>query len=245
MTVFRHQTMGTVVSLDIRDPGADELAQEAFGLFDRADATFSTFRPDSELMRLARGELAPEEASAEVREVLALGDSFERASGGAFTIHRGAGLDANGIVKGWTAHAAARLLADNGVHDFCLNAGGDLICHGRPETGRRWQAGIRDPRDAKALLGVVVLDEAAMATSGSYERGAHIIDGRTAAAPQHWTSVTVIDADLTIADILATTVFAMGADGPAWAREEFGSAIITLDTHGVLDVLGSVRWAQA
>jgi thiamine biosynthesis lipoprotein len=239
-----HHTMGTVVSLDLRGGAHDDLVAGAFAIFDEADARFSPFRADSELSRLARGELTVDQVSDEVRAVLELGDAFERASGGAFTVRPGGVLDANGVVKGWAAQRAARLLIDGGATDFCLNAGGDIVAHGSPEPGRDWQAGIRDPRDAARLLGVIVLGEGAMATSGGYERGAHIVDGRTGGPADCWSSVTVLDADLTVADVLATAVFAMGAEGPAWAHEEFGSSVITVDAAARVATTGPVTWAR-
>jgi thiamine biosynthesis lipoprotein len=240
-----HRTMGTVVSLDVRGDVPPGLIARAVAVFDEADARFSTFRPDSELMRLARGELPAGRLSAELREVLRLGDAFEAASGGVFALRRGGVLDANGVVKGWAAQRAAELLGAGGAADFCLNAGGDVVARGAPGPARSWQAGIRDPRSAERLLGVVVLDDAAMATSGSYERGEHITDARTGAPARHWSSVTVLDRDLTVADVLATTVFAMGDDGPGWAHDEFGSSVIALDAAGRLTVAGQVTWAGA
>ena len=58
--------------------------------------------------------------------------------------------------------------------------------------------------------------DAAVATSGLYERGAHIVDPRTGATPRGVLSVTVVGPRLATADAYATAAFAMGADGPAW-----------------------------
>jgi thiamine biosynthesis lipoprotein len=240
-----HRTMGTVVSLEVRGDVPPGLIAQAFAVFDEADARFSTFRPDSELMRLARGELPRERLSDELKEVLRLGDAFESAGGGVFSLRRDGTLDANGVVKGWAAQRAAELLSEGGAADFCLNAGGDVVTRGVPGPARRWHAGIRDPRSAERLLGVVVLGDGAMATSGSYERGEHITDARTGAPARYWSSVTVLDRDLTVADALATTVFAMGDDGPSWAHDEFGSSVIALDAAGRLTVAGQVTWAGA
>ena len=239
-----HQTMGTIVSLDLRSAVPEELIARAFAIFDEADARFSPFRDDSELSRIGRGELPIDGASAELREVLGLADAFERASGGAFSVRRDAVLDANGVVKGWAAQRAADALSAGGAADFCLNAGGDVITRGVPTGGQRWQVGIRDPRRADGMLGVVVLGEGALATSGTYERGAHIVDARSGEASDHWSSITVIDHDLTVADVLATAVFAMGADGPAWAHREFGSSVIAVDRAGRMAVTGPVEWAR-
>jgi FAD:protein FMN transferase len=56
----------------------------------------------------------------------------------------------------------------------------------------------------------------AVATSGAYERGAHVVDPRTGRAPRGVLSVTVAGPDLGTADAYATAAFAMGLDGPAW-----------------------------
>ncbi|AYG05242.1 FAD:protein FMN transferase [Gryllotalpicola protaetiae] len=236
--------MGTVVSLDLRTAAPDEIVTRAFAIFDEADARFSPFRDDSELSRIGRGELPLQGASADMDEVLALASAFERASGGAFSVWRSNVLDANGVVKGWAAQRAAAVLDAGGAADFCLNAGGDMIAHGVPADGQQWQVGIRDPRRADRLLGTVVLGEGALATSGTYERGAHIVDARTGEASHHWSSITVLDPDLTVADVLATAAFAMGADGPAWAHEEFGSSVIAVDDTGRMVVSGPVKWAR-
>jgi FAD:protein FMN transferase len=240
-----HRTMGTVVSLELRCEVPNDLVARAFHVFDEAEARFSPFRSESELSRLGRGELEQAAASAELREVLTIGDAFSRASGGAFSVWRDGRLDANGVVKGWAAQRAAQLLRGGGATDFCLNAGGDVITRGRPGPGRNWQAGIRHPGDARRLLGVVVVGEGAMATSGGYERGPHIVDGRTGEAPTRWSSVTVLDPDLVVADVVATTVFALGTEGPQWARAEFGSTVIALGVGGDLVVAGPVDWAMA
>lgn len=239
-----HATMGTVVSLELRGAVPESLIAQAFEVFDEADARFSPFREDSELSRLARGELALAAASADVHEVLEIADAFERASGGAFSVWHDGILDANGVVKGWAAQRAAELLAEGGATDFCLNAGGDVIARGAPAPGSSWQAGIRHPSNADRLLGVVVLGAGAIATSGAYERGAHLVDARTGTSPDDWASISVLDPDLTVADVLATAVIAMGADGPDWAHEEFGSSVIAVDRSGRVAVTGPVRWAQ-
>ncbi|MFC4241987.1 FAD:protein FMN transferase [Gryllotalpicola reticulitermitis] len=240
-----HHCMGTVVSLDLRVPAPDALVARAFAVFDDAEARFSPFRADSELSRVGRSELALAEASTELREVLAIGEAFERASGGAFSLRHDGRLDANGVVKGWATQRAADLLSDGGATDFCLNAGGDLVTRGAPAPRQRWQAGIRDPRDPAHLLGVMVLGEAAMATSGAYERGPHIFDGRSGESARYWASITVVDPDLTVADVLATAVFAMGPAGPGWAHREFGCSVVAARPDGGIVVAGPVEWAES
>ncbi|WP_181798376.1 FAD:protein FMN transferase, partial [Streptomyces sp. WELS2] len=106
--------MGTVFSFDVHggEPRAVRAALgEAVGGLHRADEVFSTYRADSEVSRLARGELTMAECAPEVARVLELAAEAERVSEGWFgTRYRGM-LDPTGIVKGWAAERAARLLA--------------------------------------------------------------------------------------------------------------------------------------
>src|SRR5207237_1247990 len=91
-----------------------------------------------------------------------------------------------------------------------------------------WRIGIQHPLDPAALAGVVALGNGAVATSGTYERGEHIVDPRTGRAPEGVLSVTVTGPDLGTADAYATAAFAMGADGPAWTATLDGYEAMTI-----------------
>lgn len=235
--------MGIPVSLDARPIVSAELVDDAFEVLERADAVFSPFRSDSELSRLERGELS--RGSADLLEVLRLAARFEQESGGAFSVHATGRLDANGIVKGWAVQRAAGVLESGGQRDFCLNAGGDIAVRGEPEPGRAWHAAIRSPWSAQAIAGVVQLRDEAIATSGAYERGAHLHDGRTGELANAFASVSVIHPSLTVADVCATTIMALGPEGPAWAHDTYGCGVVTISHAGVLDAVGPVEWARA
>jgi len=219
------EVMGTVFSFDVRggDPSAVRAALGAAvdGLH-RADAVFSTYRADSEVSRLARGELTVAECAPEVAEVLDLAAEAERVSEGWFgTRHRGV-PDPTGIVKGWAAERAARLLARvPGVRGVGVNGGGDVQLLGEPEAGRPWRVGVADPLRAGGLAAVVSsagVTELSVATSGTAERGAHIVDPRTGLpADTDLVSATVVAPRLTWADCWATAAFARGSRaGLAW-----------------------------
>ena len=108
------------------------------------------------------------------------------------------------------------MLSDAGVANLCINAGGDIVARGRPAPHRRWRFGIAHPHVGDALCAVVELGDAAMATSGTAERGAHVTDPHTGRAALDLASVTVIGADLGTVDAYATAALAMGFDAPAW-----------------------------
>jgi FAD:protein FMN transferase len=82
--------------------------------------------------------------------------------------------------------------------------------------GGPWRVGIRHPRERDRLCAVLELDEGAVATSATYERGEHIADPHTGRPPRGVLSVTVTGPDLARADAYATAAFAMGEAGPAW-----------------------------
>ena len=102
--------MGIPMSIDIRDAGdISAAAGRAFAVLRDADRRFSVYRPDSEVSRAnaAGGQL--ERPSDDFREVVAIGEGVQRASGGAFRIRRPDGTwDLDGVVKGWAAARAAR-----------------------------------------------------------------------------------------------------------------------------------------
>ncbi|MFJ3671781.1 FAD:protein FMN transferase [Streptomyces sp. NPDC090106] len=216
--------MGTVFSFDVRggDPDTVQaaLAEAVTGLH-RVDAVFSTYREDSQLSRLARGELTVEECSPEVAEVLELGAEAERVSDGWFSMRYEGRLDPTGIVKGWAVERAARRLLAAGATGVNLNGGGDVQLLGTPGQQRPWRVGVADPLRPGGLAAVVSAagaDELAVATSGTAERGAHIVDPRTGrSAVTDLVAVTVVAPTVTWADCWATAAFAMGSrEGLNW-----------------------------
>ncbi|MET9499076.1 FAD:protein FMN transferase [Streptomyces sp. NPDC006552] len=221
--------MGFPVSLRIDDEGvADEAVEAVFSWLRETDARFSPFRPGSEVSRFGRGELARHELSADLVEVLDLAEHYRRATGGAFDVRLpGRGLDPCAVVKGWSAQRAAESLRAAGVRRFCLNAGGDVVVAGGP-----WRAGVRHPDRADRLCAALELTDGAVATSARYERGDHIIDGRTGRPATGLLSMTVVAATLTEADTVATAAFALGGDGVEWAASLPGCEVFAVATGG-------------
>src|SRR6476469_1937085 len=130
--------MGMPIELDLRDDGID--VEPAFAWLEHVDATFSTYKPDSEISRLDRGELRLQDCSPEVDEVLTRCLELERETGGYFHVRAGGRLDPSGLVKGWAVAGAAERLAAAGARSFFINAGGDIATRGGP-----WRIGIRHP----------------------------------------------------------------------------------------------------
>jgi thiamine biosynthesis lipoprotein len=226
--------MGTVFTIDIRDPGA---WGNAVGAVDavvvwlhRVDAVFSTYRRDSDISRLGRGELSLADCDADVADVLELCAQMQHESGGYFTTRWQGQLDPTGLVKGWAIERASRLLQAHGSHNHAVNGGGDMQLAGEAAPGRPWRVGISDPLDYTRVLTVVAGRDMAVATSGTAERGAHIINPFTGTPPDGLASVTVVGPALTRVDSYATAAFAMGQAALAW--------VDTLPGHEALLVRG-------
>lgn len=216
--------MGTVFSFDVRggEPLAVQAAlREAVAELHRVNEVFSTYRDDSQVSRLARGELTLADCDPEVAEVLELGAEAERSSDGWFSLRYEGRLDPTGIVKGWAVERAARRVAESGATGVSVNGGGDVQLLGVPGPERPWRVGVSDPLRPGGLAAVVSAAgaaELAVATSGTAERGAHIVDPRTGrSAVTDLLAVTVVAPTVTWADCWATAAFAMGSrEGLAW-----------------------------
>jgi thiamine biosynthesis lipoprotein len=218
--------MGMPVSLAMRGRHAADAAgaaawDAAVAVLRDVDAVFSTYRPDSVISRLGRGELDPADCPPEVAEVLGLGALAEQESGGAFAVRRAGPdgavvLDPSGVVKGWAVERAAAPLRALAETDVCLSAGGDLLCRTLDPDGVPWRIGIEDPWDTRRVLAVVPVTTGAVATSGTAHRGQHLVDARTGRPPSGIASVTVIGESLAWADIDATAAWVQGQGAAAW-----------------------------
>lgn len=233
--------MGLPFSLAVRS-GAEQAAQvdrawaECVASLRWSDRVFSTYRSDSFISRLARGEADLADGPAEVAEVFALGEEASAATEGAFTLYPGGRLDPSGVVKGWAAERAAVALLGLGELDWCLNAGGDVLCSS--PSGAGWRIGIEDPHDRRRLVAGWQVNGGALATSGTAHRGAHVVDGRSGRSAETWASVSVLAGSLTRADIDATAALALGDSAPAWLTRRLDAGLIDgfvlVDPHGTV-----------
>ncbi len=245
---------GTVISIDARDDIDTEVLDECFRWFRRVDGLFSTWRPDTEIMQIGRGELAVEHASCEVRDVLALCERMRIESGGAFDITAGARatvarpgtapIDPSGVVKGWAVARAGDLLERAGARCFVVNAGGDVLARGMPQQSGGWRVGIQHPWERERVAAVLRVTDAAVATSGRYERGDHVLVPRTGEPAIGVQSVTVVGPDLAVADAYATAAMVLGAaDGLRWlATRPSYEGLAIIDRQTVLSTPGCDRY---
>jgi len=232
---LRHieHVMGMPVMFDICDRDLDVAAlSAAVDWLHWVDATFSTYRSDSQISRLNRGEITAGELQPEVTAVLDRCAELYQETDGYFDIEapyrRGGSAPAagrggpgsvepSGLVKGWAVDRVVRMLRDAGAVNFMVNASGDIYAAGHPEGASAWRVGIQHPRLSNEVALTLALCDAAVATSGTQARGDHIADPFDDTRPAGLLSVTITGEDIATADAYATAAFAMGARrGATW-----------------------------
>ncbi len=131
----------------------------------------------------------------------------------------GVRIDLGGIAKGHAVDSCIAILAARGISNATVTAGGDSRILG-DRRGRPWIVGIRHPDDRERVIARIPLEDAAISTSGDYERffdedGVryhHIIDPKTGKSPHGIRSVTIIAPTSTLAEGLTKSVFIMGPE---------------------------------
>lgn len=253
--VWTRELMGTVFSVRVvtdarggREQRTVEQATAAF--FDEMselERTFSPFRDDSDVSRIRRGELDIASADARVGMVAAACEAAETATAGRFSANWRGGFDPTGYVKGWSVDVAAArhlepLLQVPGTCALGVNAGGDVRVWSSAEASWTWRVGIADPDRRGAILAAVELTSGAVATSGTAERGDHIIDPASGRPVRGTRSATVVGADLATADVWATAAVIAGAEDLSWiGGAPVASGLVVASGGGVRRFAGGVE----
>ncbi|MDQ3734117.1 MAG: FAD:protein FMN transferase [Actinomycetota bacterium] len=219
-TKHLEHVMGTVFSIHVLDEGDWKAAiAEVVADLHWVDETFSTYRSDSEISRLGRGEVRLRDCSSAVTEVLGLCADVQAATDGYYAATMRGVLDPSGLVKGWAIARASATLNAAGASSHAVNGGGDMQVVGFRSGGRLWRVGISHPLEPGCLATVVEGRDLAVATSGVAERGCHIIDPRTGRPPHGLASITVTGPGITLVDAYATAGYAMGPASRQWLEE--------------------------
>jgi thiamine biosynthesis lipoprotein len=207
--------MGMPISLEINDSSTTKKNfDDVFAYFEYVDGKFSTYKDDSEISRINRGELLLEESSVDMKTIFELAEQTFLESNGYFNIQHHGLYDPSGIVKGWAIYNAAQILRQSGIKDFYVEAGGDIQMSGMNDQRQKWRVGIRNPFNLDEIVKVLSVTDCGVATSGTYVRGQHIYNPLD--SDQLITdvlSLTVIGPDIYEADRFATAAFAMGRNG--------------------------------
>jgi len=210
---------GTILFIDVASSkvevaGLESGLSEVRSYVENIDQEFSTFKPHSQVSQIRRGELKIEDASAQMQEVWQLCLKAKELTNGSFDpwCVKG-GYDPSGYVKGWAADRCIEILKRYGAEHIQINAAGDLSLAGGYEPGKPWSIGIRSPENRFEVLKVFEISDGAIATSGTYEIGAHIKDPHTGLIAIGARSATVFGSDGGLADALATALVVTGREG--------------------------------
>ena len=224
--------MGMPITVEIVDGSASNQDFDAmYDYFTYVDNTYSTYKTDSEIMRINRG-LPKSRWSKEMQAVLDLCEQTKQATDGYFDIAHNGQLDPSGIVKGWAINNAAQLLKKRGFKNFYIEAGGDIQVNGKNSHGKPWSIGIRNPFNRAEIIKTITVGSEGVATSGTYIRGQHVYNPhRPQQDIEDIVSLTVIGPDIYNADRFATAAFAMGKHGISFIETLDGYEAYMVDAN--------------
>jgi thiamine biosynthesis lipoprotein len=230
--------MGMPITVEVVEATVtQDTLDKVFAYFTFVDETFSTYKATSEISKINRGELLPEQYSEEMKTVLALCEQTREDTDGYFDIRSdsqsGEILDPSGLVKGWAIQHAATMLQEWGFRNFYIDAGGDIQVAGYKDD-RPWRVGIRNPFNRTENVKILALTDRGIATSGTAIRGQHIYNPHNRSVPLlEIVSMTVVGPDIYEADRFATAAFAMGRKGIRFIEKLAGFEGYMVDVHGI------------
>lgn len=243
------ECMGTIVTVDLFGDAHHKVSQmtsvvdAAEKVLHEADNVFSTWKPQSPLSRLRRGELTIGEVPSVVLDVLDACRAARRLSQGFFDPwSMPGGVNPTGFVKGWAAQRALEPLRELNLCGALINAAGDIASYGGPVAGKAFRLGVASPSDPRQLS-CVVESPGAVATSGTYERGNHLVNPFTGVATPT-PSATVTGPDLGMADALATALAVAGPSGLEWFDECPGYEGLVIHPSGHFDMSNAFPIAE-
>ena len=213
---------GTKLFLDCEGVQFDSVSAfaEITSFVNLVDDLFSTYKPDSVVSQLRDGRMQISDAQADVIEVANLCAIAKDLTDGAFDPWSvPGGFDPSGYVKGWAADKCADIAQEHGAQHVQINFAGDLALRGGfNDAGaiKPWSIGISNPDNTQEVVKVVEIFDGSIATSGDYERGAHIHDPYTRMIAIGARSASVIGPDAGLCDALATALMVAGKDGAKW-----------------------------
>ncbi len=229
--------MGMPITIEIVDSSvdADRAIDAAFSYFHSVDEMFSTYKAESEIMRINRGEIREGDYSPDVRTVFALAEETKRQTKGYFDIRMENGVcDPSGLVKGWAIFNAAKIIEEHGYKNFYVEASGDIQATGVNVRGELWSVGIRNPFDAREIVKVLFVSNQGVATSGTSMQGQHIYNPFARSTPiSEIVSLTCLGPNAYEADRFATAAFAMGREGIYFIEQLEGFEGYMIDAGGI------------
>ncbi len=206
--------MGMPVMIQVVDASVtQEDINEVFSYCHFIDKKFSTYKKDSEISQINRGELKTQQFSHEIKKIFKLCEETKKETDGYFDINLNGILDPSGLVKGYAIFQGSLILKDKGFQNFYVEIAGDIQVFGKNANKENWKVGIQNPFNLDEIVKVVRLSDKGIATSGAYRRGGHIYNPKGKTIADEIASISVIGPNVYEADRFATAAFAMGQKG--------------------------------
>lgn len=149
-------------------------------------------------------------------------------------------LDLGAVAKGYATEKAIKALEKYGIKKALIDAGGNIRVLGTNVRNTPWRIGIKDPRQADAIVAIVALEDAAAVTSGDYyrffevngQRYHHILDPRSGYPAGANRSVTVVSNDAGLADVLSTAFFVLNGEEAVPLAKKIGVDLFLVNAEG-------------
>ena len=240
MAIHSFESMGTVISVRLpeielfdesRISDFDLAKKEISQLFEELDSIFSLYRTNSEIAKIARGELSLAKSSQRMKAAYSTAIDWRTRTNYAFEPHRRDGvLDLSGTIKAEAIESAAQRLKAWDFTTFLINAGGDILSSGVPENG--WGVGVVDPGNRSEIVALIDVNPSwpALATSGISERGEHIWS--RGGVERQFKQVSVLAKDILTADVLATSIIASNEINLNFGGSTFEAGVLAISNSG-------------
>lgn len=226
--------MGMPVTIEVLDGQVKESdLDKVFDYFTYVDKKFSTYKTDSEVEKINRGEIGRKDYCKDMKQVLDLCEKTKMQTKGYFNILHKGRIDPSGLVKGWAIYNASKILKKMGFKNFYVDAGGDIQVSGVNAKGKKWRIGIKNPFNEREIVKTLFIKDKGVATSGIYIRGLHIYSPHTDKITKDIVSLTVIGPNIYEADRFATGAFAMGREGIIFLEKLKGFEGYMIDKEGI------------
>lgn len=214
MITVKKVVMGMPATIAIADDTAKKKdVNKIFRYWDTLDKQFSTYKKDSEVEKINRGEIQFKNYSLLMKKIMRLALKTKKDTHGYFDVFFQGRFDPSGIVKGYAIYEGSKMLKKMGYKNYYVEIAGDIDARGKNQDGKPWSIGIKNPFNQNEIVKVLKIKNRGVATSGNYIRGNHIYNPVDKARKNNVASITVIGSNVYEADRIATAAFAMGEKG--------------------------------
>jgi FAD:protein FMN transferase len=121
-------------------------------------------------------------------------------------------LDFGAVGKGKLIDIVAMILEEQGISNYCVDAGGDIRYRGT----KFLRVGLEHPEQMQQVIGVAKIKNQSIAASAGNRRKwgkfHHIIHPHTLISPQHILATWVVTGSTMLADAIATALFLIAPD---------------------------------